>query len=299
MENKVKNADDRSSHREVYRPGRNTIERGARIPVSEKIGKSLFQKLLDDTNQQQEDTSWSRSSEFSRAPEVREAVKPALSQRERYGHDKESFEKRFSEKESEREEVKAGSGENSGVPRGKIAEKKVIGRGALSERGSGGGGKQGESRQGMGGQGKRGGGFFDLSLLREVKSIRKQSLRDASQSRFALELASVKGQQPAVSTGVEGTAAGREIPKALLDQIVQYGRLMTKTDGDKEIDLQLREDFFKGLRLRVTMAGEKVHASFVTSSTDVFQFFQAQKGPLHQLLSEKGVDVGSILVIMK
>ena len=73
---------------------------------------------------------------------------------------------------------------------------------------------------------------------------------------------------------------------------------MTKVDGDKEIDMQLHEEVFKGLKLRVAVVKGKVAATLSTQSAEVRDLFQAQKHELHKALTEKGIDVSSIDVTM-
>lgn len=298
-DNKISNHDYR---RDTSRPAeRDSLNRGGRIITPQRIPeKSPFAKLLDN-NQQSLDYSSDDpgARQSSSAPLTREAVKPAASQQERYGHEKENFEKRLQEREKDREEGKSSGplSDSSGL-RGKQAEKKVIGRGSASEqkgqgRGEGhGGGRPGSDSQG---QGKRGKGSPFLPTMRAEKSVRRGSLTEAKGTRFQLE----------ASLGVTRTnplakqaKAQPPLNKALLDQIVQYCRLVTKTDGDKELDMQLHEEVFKGLKLRVTMVKGKLDATFTTSNESVRDLFQGQKAEIQKALSEKGIDVRLINVIM-
>ncbi len=86
--------------------------------------------------------------------------------------------------------------------------------------------------------------------------------------------------------------------KALLDQIVRYCRVVTKTDGEKEIELELNEKIFQGLRLRVSSKDGEMLATFETRSPEAHALFQAHKNDLKQVLQEKGIAVRSINVIM-
>ena len=272
------------------RPDR--VDRGGRILTPQKTPeKSPFQKLLDETTQQK-DFSADQQPGQPTATETKEAVKPVLSQQERYGRDKDQFEKRLKEKESDRDDAKTGGAKEAGTPRAKEAEKRVIARSSVGEQkhqgeGEGGGGHGG----GTAGQGKKGKGF---ALGTESKGIRRGELGEAKPGGFVLE-APAEGSMAAAVLKAKTPAV---LTKALLDQLVQYCRLVTKTDGDKEFDIQLHEEVFKGLRLRIAMVKGKVEATFVTQSRETRDLFQAQKSEIREALAQKGIDVQTINVIM-
>ncbi len=88
------------------------------------------------------------------------------------------------------------------------------------------------------------------------------------------------------------------IPTRLMEQIVSYARLHSKKDGETELELALHEEIFKGLRLRISTKNGKIKATFITSSRDVRELFQNQKNTLNQQLTENGLEVEGIDVIM-
>lgn len=271
------------------RPDR--VDRGGRILAPQKTPeKSPFQKLLDETTQQK-DTG--QQSGQPTAAETKEAVKPVLSQQERYGRDKDQFEKRLKEKESDRDDAKTGGSKESGTPRAKEAEKRVIARSSVGEQKHQGEGEGGGHGSGGAGQGKKGKGF---ALGTESKGIRRGELGEAKPGGFIL------GSEPPAAGSMAAAVLKAKAPavltKALLDQLVQYCRLVTKTDGDKEFDIQLHEEVFKGLRLRIAMVKGKVEATFVTQSQETRDLFQAQKSEIREALAQKGIDVQTINVIM-
>jgi flagellar hook-length control protein FliK len=121
-----------------------------------------------------------------------------------------------------------------------------------------------------------------------------------ARGRFEMELQAAQS----VSTTTQATPPPKApkdpniIPKAVMDQLVQYCRIVTKTDGDKEIDMQLHEQAFKGLRLKVSVNKGKVDATFTTESQEVMKLFNSQKAELRKALAEKGIEVGSINVVI-
>lgn len=289
------------ARREAPRPVPAPLDRGPKI--SQRIERSPFQRLLDGLEEPAgpvgpADFGPASSPGPKSASEIREAVRPVLSQQERYGRDKDDFQKKIAEGELDREsgsESKTGGSQGTGAAKAREAERRVIARGAVSEhkgQGKGGGGQQGQAPFG---QGKKGLEF--LHALRgklEGKGIRKGGAKEPGEVRFALAMET----GPARESSVAKSKTAGFLSKALLDQIVQYCRLVTKTDSDKEFDIKLHDDIFKGLRLKVTLVQGKMEVTFLTGSQEVMGLFQTQKGELQKTLSEKGIEVRSINVTM-
>ncbi|GEM_PF-3106609 len=291
--------------RETYQP-RNTVDRGGRLIRPDRPEKSRFEKVLEETSQNSEA---SFNSNIDTAPtEIKDAVKAVASQQERFGKEKDTkneFQKRLDEKESGKNESKSRHAGDSQAPRAKEAEKRVVGRESLSERGHHGSGRQGGHGEGGTGHGKQGnkGMSFTMSS-KDMKGLQKGNTRGTSQKEFTLETtAGAQGQGPLGSKAIDPKVVAnpllKALPKALLDQLVQYCRLVTKTDGDKEMDMQLHESIFKGLRLRVSMVQGRVAATFITQSSEIKSYFEAHKSEIEKELSEKGIEVQSIHVIIQ
>lgn len=300
MAEKISNNDYR---KDVNRSDpRGTLNRGRILTPTRIPEKSPFEKLLENRQQDQEDASGETSSSGgdqtpSSAPATREAVRPLLSQQERYGREKENFQKRMQERESDRDDVKsAGPSQESSAPRAKEADRRVIARGSVSQhKGQGEGGAEGQAGSGRGGQPKKGKGSPFLPEIKEEKSLRRVSSAEAREARFSLERTLPRTEGAAL---LKQARTAQLLTKALVDQLVQYCRLVTRTDGDKEIDMHLHEAVFKGLRLKVSMVRGKIEATLITQSEEVRDLFQGQKADLHKALAEKGIDVRSINVIM-
>jgi hypothetical protein len=251
---------------------------------------------LEDT-QQNTEFSLNESGTSHSNTETKEAVKPVLSQDERYGQQKESFEKnrRENDRDDREDTGRSTDGKEGTRPRAKEADKRVIGRQNLSERHQGEGGHSGEGHGGSG-QGRYRGKGLSLEEIHGQKGLLTET---TLKSRFEAELhAAQTMMQPTASTKAPLMKQSPLLSKTVLDQLVQYCRLVTKTDGDKELDMQLHEEIFKGLKLRVSVSKGRVDATFVTQSQDILKLFQSQKNQLREALSEKGIDVNSINVIM-
>jgi len=88
----------------------------------------------------------------------------------------------------------------------------------------------------------------------------------------------------------------REIPKQVLDQIVQYVRIGLNKDLNKEIQVDLSEKIFKGLSLRVTSNRGLVQVTFLTGNAEVRRLFESNKNQMTQELKQKGIQVEKIQV---
>ena len=262
--------------------------------------KSAFDKIMEARQIQLQNPETSTA--------TREAVKAPLSQQERFGKEKENFQKKLEEKEKDSDEKKTSDAPKSGANRAKQAEKKVVSRESSQEKGEGqsskdqkggeGGQQGGQKGQGGSGQntssnkGNKGGDKRDQGLQASKSSASESKIQRSEKGNFQIQLA-----EAASSSATKNAALPRTLSKAVLDQIVQYSRIMTRTDGDKEMEMQLKEEVFRGLRLRVRLKDGKVMATFITHSEAVRNLFQSQKAEITKSLEEKGIVVSSLNVI--
>jgi hypothetical protein len=295
-DNKVDN--NRPNYRrETIRPG----EGGKLINPKTVDGKSPFQKVMEEQGQTNDLNNMnSNSSGQSADTSTREAVRSVASQSERFGQPKEDLSKKSSRsRDDDRDDSsKSSSSGEVATPKGKEADKRVIGRSSTGERQGGGEGGQGGFGSGPGsGRQQRGTPAMpgDLNAMKGQGEI-LQNVR----GRFEMELQAAQS----VSKSWQATPPPKPpkdptvISKAVLDQLVQYCRIVTKTDGDKELDMQLHEEAFKGLKLKVSVSKGKVEATFITQSEEVMNLFNAQKADLRKALADKVIDVTSINVVM-
>ncbi len=294
MSDKVDNR--QNDYRRDHRPQRTVASQSNRLLTPKGVEKPPFEKVLEDT---QQDLNWPQPTAQSTATETQQAVRGAVSQQERESRPKDDADKRFRDKKSDRDDPSGKSESSSSTVRAKEADRKVIGRGDLSERGHGQGGQGGNSFRGdsQGRQQGRG-----TSLATDLGLTKAQALAQTAKSKFEAELQVAQSMMPATlsasAAAASGIAAPKMLPKAVLDQIVRYCRVITKTDGDKEIDMQLHDELFKGLRLKVSVTEGRVQATFITVSPEVGQLFRAQKSDLTRALEEKGIAVESLNVLV-
>lgn len=271
-----------------------------RLIPPQKVGeKSGFQKLFEEVRQTREEEISTGGGDHRppSAAELKEAVRPASSQQERAAKDRDDPRKRFDkDSDHERSDGKGRSSSGDSVSRAKEAEHRVIGRASVSERRSHGEGKgsAGQGGPGTGGQGRRGRAEAAFLTGSSAKKIGGNAL--SRMDAFQTLLESVSGRS--LPRADKASKLPPIFNKALLDQIVRYCRVVTKTDGEKEIELELNEKIFQGLRLRVSSKDGEMLATFETRSPEAHALFQAHKNDLKQVLQEKGIAVRSINVIM-
>jgi len=300
MSDKVDNRPD--VRRETLRPNRPGESTGGRLLTPKVPGeKSAFDKVLEESKNDNFMERMPGGSQGADTAVTREAVRSAGSYQERFGRPKEDLSKKVpKEKDNDRDDsAKPGESRDVSAPRAKEADRRVIGRSSTGERE--GGGEGGQGGQGAGtGSGRQGRGT--PMMPGEMMGAKGEGglLLQNVKGRFEMELQAAQS----VATTLQATPPPKpakvpnEIPKAVLDQLVQYCRIVTKTDGDKELDMQLHDEVFKGLQLKVSVSKGKVDATFTTQSEEVMKLFNARKADIRQALTEKGIVVHSINVVM-
>jgi len=150
---------------------------------------------------------------------------------------------------------------------------------------------KGQSKQGQGSDsGGRGGHTFSQSKKGTKIDQQKSShsvIDAALQGKFAQKLQAnmAKSMQNPVLT------------QSVLNQIVQYVRLGLNETGEKEILIELKEKFFKGLKLKVSTAKDgKVNVHFITDDNETRSTFEANANMIKETLTNKGILVEEIKI---
>ena len=93
-------------------------------------------------------------------------------------------------------------------------------------------------------------------------------------------------------------AAGESprLTQAILNQLVTYVKLGLNRRGEKEIQIELHERIFRGLKLRVTSRDGKVGVHFHAADAKTRRLFEESRPTLHAALSAKGILVDEIIV---
>ena len=295
-------ADDRAN-KSPPPVNRSTVVKSGRLLPPNVVGKSLFQKVLDDKaegaadsiNYSTSTTSNTALPTTSNPVATREAVKPLASQQERQGREKEKFEKNLDRRKTDREEKRSGDSVKVEGPRAKEAEHRVIARSSVSQHK--GGEKGGGGQKSGSGQNWRGGQQQVFGLVSKVKETHPETVKVVRNETVGFQGMMTSSKTKEIVKNVEKKELP-EIPKAVLDELVQYCRIVVKTNGDREFDMQLHQEVFKGLRLKVALSRGKIQANFLAPNKEIRDFFLAQKSAIHDALTEKGIAVESIHVML-
>lgn len=194
----------------------------------------------------------------------------------------------FKHEDRQRDEQKKDEGENKEGrdshekgkrAQGQIAEQKVIAKGHTKQ------------QSGFGSGGRQQGGFASTNGR---KNLSKMLTREASksvpvdlQSKFASKL----------SKAMTAANAGQAVlTQQVLNKIVQYVRIGINQKGEKEIQIDLHERIFRGLKLRVIARGGKVGVHLNTGDSKGREVLEKNADAIRSALEKKGIDVDEILV---
>ncbi|MFH1722528.1 MAG: flagellar hook-length control protein FliK [Candidatus Altiarchaeota archaeon] len=253
--------------------------------------KIPFNSVLDQTKSRSSDSNFKESLNKPSESNTRTATEHAVRET-RYERDGKESRKDTKHKEKDKgvEENKEERGASKAL-RAKTAEKKVVARSATGQRGkqsdTSGGGRE-TMTQGKGEKGKTYGEILDKSLTK--KGSAKPGDVATAQGSFTSKMSAAKA--------AEASAAAQVFPKQVLDQIVQYIRVMTTREGKKEMEIHLHEKIFRGLRIKVSSADGKIHTTLMAQSSEALELLKANRGLLAKHLEEKGIDIEGIDVIL-
>jgi Flagellar hook-length control protein FliK len=185
------------------------------------------------------------------------------------------------EKKDEREDKGKREARHGGERRATGAgDQRVLGKGTMGQggRGSEGGGREG----GFEGQaGRRG-------LSTRLTRAGAKSVPIDLSGKFATKMTQMG----------KGTAAARQavLSQQVLNKIVQYVRIGINRAGDKEIQLDLHEAVFRGLKLRITARGGKVGVHFRTADAASRSIFERNRAAIRNALNKKGIEVDEMVI---
>ncbi|HPW45441.1 MAG TPA: flagellar hook-length control protein FliK [bacterium] len=198
------------------------------------------------------------------------AIKEAVKEEDRRGDDGKKDEKE--EKEKGRD-----SKQESGRAEGKVADQKVIAKGRLRQ------GQQGfqGGRQGYGGSASS-----RKEMGKRLEKSGAKSLPLDLRGNFASKLVSaMKADDPSKNPAMS---------QQVLNKIVQYVKIGINKQGEKEIQVDLHERIFRGLKLRVIARGGKVAVRFASTDPKSREVLEKNRDGIQKALKDKGIDVEDI-----
>lgn len=168
-------------------------------------------------------------------------------------------------------------GDRSDRSETRATDGKVIAKGRTKQDGGGGGG----GREGYGASsGKR---ELAKTLVRHGAKSVPVDLSSKFSGRLAKAMDAVRSQSPALTQQV-------------LNKIVQFVRVGINRKGEKEIQVELSDRIFRGLKLRVIARGGKIAVHFKTSDPNGRKAFEENREAIEDALAKKGIEVDEIVI---
>jgi len=181
-------------------------------------------------------------------------------------------------KAKDKGEKSAGAKDGRGGIRGRVAGKQTL---------------KGQGEGSSGGRGEQGSEKGAQQQLRGSEGGKGMPMAGPAPSPFMATQQAGRVQAP------ENLPQPRELPKAVLDQIVQSVTISRKNELQKEIEIDFRDNFFNGLKLKVSAHGDEISIEFIVPNRDVEATFKNEKDKIALALGEKNVDVRAIRVTMR
>jgi hypothetical protein len=246
--------------------------------TQEKKLKSAFDNVMESLTEQGSAAHASESSKFdSKLQEVRH-------EDDRSSGDRDSDEDTKTKDKSE----KTGSSRETSVPsvKGRVEAKHSM---------------KGQSHDSSGEQQKDGQSGRELQQKSQESNLMRSQL-----ARMADQVTAPPPAAPLTPTGavseVQAPPAVRELPSALLNQIVSQISLIKAGDLRKEMQIEFRDNFFNGMKLIVTSekvgSGHEISVEFLVPNRSVEASFNNEREKIADALGEKDIDIRSIKVTM-
>ncbi len=162
----------------------------------------------------------------------------------------------------------------------RVASQKVVGKGG-----------RGEGGRGQGGRGRQGG--YDSSASRRGLSTK---LSKAGVKTIPMDLQKQFAAKMARAAKEAGKPSEAALTQQVLDKIVQYVRIGINRAGDKEIQMDLHQSIFRGLKLRVIAREGKVGVHFRTADKKGREIFEKNSDAIRDALAKKGIEVDELTI---
>lgn len=200
-----------------------------------------------------------------------QAIREAVKQQEKQGEEKKRDDDDGDRKNSSRQKGERTESRNSDHQR-------VEGKGG-NRQGSEGGGSGGNNNSGGGGA--RQGSKRDLSKL----------ARKGDESSLPVDLKGKFAQKLSKAIKAEGSNQAESIQR-MVDKIVQFVKVGINRNGQDEMQIELSDRIFRGLKLRVFSKGNgKIGISFRVADESNKKALAGTEGAIRKRLKEKGIDV--------
>jgi hypothetical protein len=213
----------------------------------------------------------SRPQQMSSKTATEYAIKEAMKQEERQGEERKGDDK-------DKDKGKSSKNESRNAET-RVQDHRVVAKGRLKQGfGEGGGGGGGGGGYGMPG-GRRG-------MSKVLQRSAEKSIPVDLKGRFAAKVA---------DAAKTATASHAQLTQQVINKLIQYVKIGINAKGQKEIQMELNERIFRGLKLRVVAKGGKVGVEFISKDPKGRKVLEQNSDALKKALADKGIEVDEIV----
>lgn len=138
----------------------------------------------------------------------------------------------------------------------------------------------------------------------ETAKVAEKDDSKSLQEQLAANMA-VPGQvpHPFLASQVQEVQAAQQaapvIPPEIVDKIVQNARFGMNAEGAHEFQVDLKQDVYAGLKMKIATKDGKVSVSFVAENAEVAAQFEAKAAQVTKQLTDRGLNVTSVNVMTR
>lgn len=205
------------------------------------------------------------------------------------------------QKEEEKGEEKGPKDSRTGRSGEKTEHAKVESVGARhdGEKGSGGGGGSGGTFSGGGGGSSSGRGDGNSSSFSGGGRNPDSSSggRDQFKGKPTEGVKSVRAVGSFEAQGESTSGGQRHLQSEEIDQMIAAVRIALGPSGEKEMEIEMSDAFFSGLKLKVATSASGVVITFVCPNRDVMRLLLINRPRIYEALAAKKISVARVDVI--
>ncbi len=242
----------------------------AKTLIKTKQDKSPFDQMLENMSHEGTASVIGQSGFESHLAEVRP--------RDEQGNRQET-------KEEKQEDKNTSEKKESTQERGQTNHRRITGKKGLKEQGEG---------QGEGGDGKL-----------AAKTAKKGEVKTEGQNKKTTFDSSLKGVAPApvmpvqsqAIEGIQATQGPKELPPAVLAQIIQAATISRDKELNTEMKIEFQDNFFNGTTLKVLRdKSGNISITFLVPNRHVEATFKNEREKIAEALGKKELDIRDIRV---
>lgn len=279
---------------------RDTAQKKGGQDFAGRYQAKIKEKEIVDSRQTEKDPAKQEVDLFSRVIQVFKSKEESKHQDSHDTTKKDEFKKEKTKEEKSKNTELSESDEGHSKTVSEDGHARVAAKNSSSDQGGGGGGQSsGENQSGSDHQsshhssGGQGGGFSDSRQTRDA------GLKDKSSGVVSMtSVQFVKAMGKATDGGGEQSGRQPQLSPELVNELVEKVCVGLNEKHETEMEVQLTDDTFSGLKVKVTQTADGLVVTFVCSNRKVREQFLIQRPRIHQKLKDQNLDVLKIEITL-